>query len=305
MLQAAIATADFSKSQGTVGLRTALNILDRWQASSEQSCRILRISRSTYARALQKDPAWSVSLDTDQLQRISLVLNIHSALRVVFDNPENVYGFVAMDIAWHGALVALEQGDSQGALDLYQRFVAPAASTAGPLNRVSDNASFLWRLGLYGHEVPAELWQATAASAEGLFQQPGLAFADVHMALIAAATGDRLAVEARMAGLESRPRDGALPAGPVVPLLCRALLAFAEEDYPGCARLLEPLRGDVARIGGSGAQREVIEDTLLVALMRAGEHAKALALLDERLHRRPSRRDEQWRTALESRRRDR
>lgn len=96
MLQAAIAKADFSKSQGTVGLRTALNILDRWQASSEQSCRILRISRSTYARALQKDPTWSVSLDTDQLQRISLVLNIHSALRVVFDNPENVYGFVAM-----------------------------------------------------------------------------------------------------------------------------------------------------------------------------------------------------------------
>ena len=97
MLQAAIATGDFSKSQGTVGLRAALNILDRWQASSEQSCRILRISRSTYTRALQKDPTWSVSLDTDQLQRISLVLNIHSALRVVFDNPENVYGFVAMD----------------------------------------------------------------------------------------------------------------------------------------------------------------------------------------------------------------
>lgn len=215
------------------------------------------------------------------------------------------HGTLHGHIAWHGALVALEQGDSQGALDLYQRFVASAASTAGPLNRVSDNASFLWRLGLYGHEVPAELWQATAASAEGLFQQPGLAFADVHMALIAAAIGDRLAVEARIAGLESRLRDGGLAAGPVVPLLCRALLAFAEEDYPGCARLLEPLRGDVARIGGSGAQREVIEDTLLVALMRAGEHAKALALLDERLHRRSSRRDEQWRTALESRKRDR
>lgn len=206
------------------------------------------------------------------------------------------HGTLHGHIAWHGALVALEQGDIQGALDLYQRFVAPAASTAGPLNRVSDNASFLWRLGLYGHEVPADLWQATAASASGLFRQPGLAFADVHMALISAATGDRQALEERVAGLEARLYDGTLSAGPIVPLLCRALLAFAEEDYPGCAQLLEPVRAEVARIGGSGAQREVIEDTLL----RGGEHTRAGALLDERLHRRPSTRDRHWRASLAS-----
>lgn len=91
-----VAVEQFSKSQSTAGLRAALNILDRWQASSEQSCRILRISRSTYTRALQREGNWAVSLDADQLQRVSLVLNMHSALRLVFDNPENVYGFVAM-----------------------------------------------------------------------------------------------------------------------------------------------------------------------------------------------------------------
>lgn len=31
------------------------------------------------------------------MQRISLVLNIHAALRLVFDNPENVYGFPSME----------------------------------------------------------------------------------------------------------------------------------------------------------------------------------------------------------------
>ncbi|APQ10258.1 tetratricopeptide repeat protein 38 family protein [Pseudomonas oryzihabitans] len=208
------------------------------------------------------------------------------------------HGTLHGHIAWHGALVALEQGDSQGALAFYERYVAPAASTAGPLNRVSDNASFLWRLSLYGHEVPPGLWQATAASAVGLFEQPGLAFADVHRALIAAATGDRAAVAARVAGLEALSQAGKLAAGPVVATLCRALLAFADEDYQGCAGLLEPVRADVARIGGSGAQREVIEDTLLVALMRGGEHAKAQALLNERLHRRPSQRDRQWQASL-------
>ena len=201
-------------------------------------------------------------------------------------------------IAWHGALVALERGDTEGALAFYDQYVAPAQSTAGPLNRVSDNASFLWRLALLGHEVSPSRWQATTVSVAGLFQQPGLAFADVHMAMLAAATGDRAALEARVVGLEARLAEGRLPAGPVVALLCRALLAFAEADYRGCARLLAPVRADIARLGGSGAQREVFEDTLLVALVRSGESEQALALLDERLHRRPSRRDGRWRAAL-------
>ena len=97
MTATAIQIQDFSKSQCAAGLRAALNILDKWKASPEQACRVLRISRSTYTRASQQDAAWTVSLDSDQMQRISLVLNIHAALRVVFDNPDNVYGFALMN----------------------------------------------------------------------------------------------------------------------------------------------------------------------------------------------------------------
>lgn len=89
--------ADFTKTQCVAGLRAALRILDKWQASSEQACRILRISRSTYTRARQDDAAWSVGLDLDQMHRISFVLNIHAALRTLFDNPDNVYGFVSLE----------------------------------------------------------------------------------------------------------------------------------------------------------------------------------------------------------------
>lgn len=85
-----------SKDQCVAGLRAALRILDHWNASSDQACSILRISRSTYTRARQDNSSWVVSLDTDQMHRISLVLNIHAALRTLFDNPENVYGFVSM-----------------------------------------------------------------------------------------------------------------------------------------------------------------------------------------------------------------
>jgi hypothetical protein len=81
------------KNIATVGLRTALNILSKWEVSTEQAGKILRVSRSTQNRAKGKA---QVNLDDDQLKRVSLVLNIHSALRMVFDNPDNVYGFMTM-----------------------------------------------------------------------------------------------------------------------------------------------------------------------------------------------------------------
>ena len=68
----------------------------------------------------------------------------------------------------------------------------------------------------------------------------------------------------------------------------------AGEDYAACARHLEPVLNDVVRIGGSHAQREIIEDTFIVALMKSGELARAHAMLDARLHRRPSPRDTRW-----------
>ena len=83
------------------------------------------------------------------------------------------------------------------------------------------------------------------------------------------------ALEARIADLEARREQGKLPAGPVVPDICRAARAFAEENYRTCAEILEPVAAEVVRIGGSHAQREMIEDMLLIALMKSGEAAKA------------------------------
>ena len=142
------------------------------------------------------------------------------------------------------------------------------------------------------------LWQAAAAHAGRAFPKAGFAFADAHMAILEAAAGDREAVARRAAALTELLEAGTLAAGPVVPAISRAALAFAEEDYAGCAGILEPVAAEVVRVGGSGAQREVVEDTLLVSLMRSGEAAKARALLDRRLHRRPSPRDTNWHNLL-------
>ncbi len=207
-------------------------------------------------------------------------------------------GLLHGHISWHQALVALEQGDAARALAIYAERVQPKVTTAPPINSVTDGASLLWRLAAYGHAVPKEIWDDAAAHAERSFPKVGVPFADVHMALVAAATGNQPGLERRIAELEKRLADGKLAPGGVVPVVCRAMLAFGSGDYQACARILEPVAVEVVRIGGSHAQREIVEDTLLVAFMKGGEPAKARELLDRRLHRRPSPRDARWRAAV-------
>ncbi|PDT88014.1 tetratricopeptide repeat protein 38 family protein [Bradyrhizobium sp. Y36] len=207
-------------------------------------------------------------------------------------------GILHGHIRWHQALGALEHGDAARALAIYADVLQPTATQAPPLNVVTDAASLLWRLSAYGHAVPKALWLEADASAQKLFPKSSLSFADVHMALFAAATQNHAALGARLAAIDQRLAEGKLPAGPVVPAIFRALAAFADEDYAACAQMLAPVLAEVVRIGGSHAQRELIEDTYIVALMRGGELSHARALLDARLHRRPSLRDSRWQAAM-------
>ena len=207
-------------------------------------------------------------------------------------------GILHGHIRWHQALGALERDDAARALAIYADVLQPSVTQAPPLNAVTDSASLLWRLSAYGHAVPKQLWLDADTAAQKLFPKSSLSFADVHMALFAAATQNREALAGRLAVIEQRLADGKLAAGQVVPAICRALAAFADEDYPSCVQTLAPVLGEVVRIGGSHAQRELIEDTYIVALMRSGDLAQARSLLDRRLHRRPSLRDRRWQTAL-------
>jgi len=110
-------------------------------------------------------------------------------------------------------------------------------------------------------------------------------------------TGNWNALERRMADLDIRRASGKLPAGAVVPDICRATRAFAEANFRDCARILEPVSAEVVRIGGSHAQREMIEDMLLLALMKSGEATKARNPARSPPASPPSLRDARWRAA--------
>ncbi|MCK6454562.1 MAG: tetratricopeptide repeat protein [Alphaproteobacteria bacterium] len=199
---------------------------------------------------------------------------------------------------WHQALFEIDLGRADAALARYAEAIGPAQATSPPMPTLADSASFLWRCGLYGAGPRPLPWDEVAALAARAFPKPGFAFADLHAAMAAAGAGDRAGVARRVGELEALVADGKLPQGAVVPLLCRALGAYADGDFGEAARLLGDASGDMARIAGSHAQREVFEDTLIASLMRAGQGARAREILDRRLARRPRAQDRRWLKAI-------
>lgn len=121
------ATPSDTRRMGIVGLKTALAIMEKWGCSADQQQAILRLPKATYYK--YKSVPESARLDKDQLTRISYLLNIHQALRIVFENPENVYGFMRMqnhNPYFHGRapLHVIESGDFAALYETFKRIDA-------------------------------------------------------------------------------------------------------------------------------------------------------------------------------------
>ncbi len=197
-------------------------------------------------------------------------------------------------ISWHLALFELARGNADRARDLYRDAVCPAELSAPPLFSLADASSFLWRWQIYEAGPALDAWAEIAAHARQYFPEAGIHFADVHACLAEGASGDQTGGEARIAQSRERVAAGRQPQGPVVPLLCAGVMAFARGDYPMAMGHLGAALHDLPRVGGSHAQREIFEDTFIVACLRAGATHHAVDQLKARLARRASARDERW-----------
>lgn len=194
-------------------------------------------------------------------------------------------------LSWHVALWRMQAGDAEGAAQMYAEQVHPAKGDAPPgswgpsLNTLTDSASFLWRAELNGAARDAQRWDDLRAYALRLFPKAGISFADVHCALAYAAAEDDGALAALLEQLRAREANGKLAAGPVVPALAAGFGAFARGAWAEAAASLGAGLADHARIGGSRAQRDLVEYTLAAALARAGRMEEAQALAASRRQR--------------------
>ncbi len=169
---------------------------------------------------------------------------------------------------WHLALSALESGEPDDAWAVYDACVAPGAAWGPPLNLLTDASSFLLRAELLGAPREAGRWQGLAAYARERFAQTGVAFADAHAALAFAMAGDDASL--------ARVRDRACgPAADVVAAMATGFGAWAAGDDRAVLRALEPVMDTHERIGGSRAQRDLLEHLVRVAARRVGERGRA------------------------------
>ncbi len=199
-------------------------------------------------------------------------------------------------LGWHEALFALEALDHARALAVFDTYLNAEANEI-TLQRV-DAASLLWRLHLQGADVGGR-WQrlragwpldATAAGQS--------AFNDVHALIALIGAGELGHADAWMrSSLRIAARGGQwnreVTFDIAMPLM-RGLLDFGQGRFEAAAQAIHALLPIAARIGGSHAQRDVIDQTLLAAAARGGMKDAGRALLDERRLAKPDTPLTQW-----------
>ena len=191
-------------------------------------------------------------------------------------------------IWWHKALFLIELGKFEEAFAIYDNQILPVMRPVG--TQLCNPTALLWRLETRGVDAGTRwrdllpLWQKQLADMSSPFNE-------IHGAMAALRADDFSAYDAVLASMkrtaaaggELAPayRDVAIP-------VAEAMNKFVNEDYKEALDGLFPIQGSLWRMGGSIAQRDLIEWTFLEAAIRAGKRNIALSLVNERLTGRPN-----------------
>ena len=200
-------------------------------------------------------------------------------------SPENwsADSFLQVHNWWHLALFHYDLGEIDEVLALFDGPIFGARSMLA-LNMV-DASAILWRLHLAGHDV-GNRWEGVAQNWMPKAKSGNYAFNDAHamMAFVGAGragpAGDLL--EAQREAMRGGDDNAAFTRDVGHPVTL-AIKAFGDGNYAETVRLMRPVRDIAYRFGGSHAQRDVIDLTLIEAALRSGQKALAAALAAERL----------------------
>ena len=187
---------------------------------------------------------------------------------------------------WHLGLYLLDQGKIAEALALYDEKIAPGSS---PIDKI-DGSALLWRLTIHGHAV-GDRWTALANYWEPRIDDAWYGFNDTHAMMAFAASGRRDLVERLLAVMQrtaSLTSENARLTKTVSLPVARAIAAFSAGKYAEVVDLLRPIRTIAWHGGGSHAQRDLINQTLIRAAELGGDRRLTESLLNERLAMKPA-----------------
>ena len=188
---------------------------------------------------------------------------------------------------WHLALHQLELGDIPAALDVYDRLVHPKETTVAL--ELVDGSQLLSRIALRGGNVGtrwAELADCWSQTAEGGFY----VFNDLHALLAYAFSGRELDAKRMLTALEKSASSTGTNAENVRAVglpIALAIVAMAAGRPADAVEQLLPIRSRSYRIGGSHAQRDLVQLTAIGAALASGNGRLARALASERTEQKP------------------
>ena len=195
--------------------------------------------------------------------------------------------FLNVHNSWHYALYLLQGDDVPGALAVYDRVLHHGGSADVALELL-DASALLWRLHLEGQAV-GDRWRPLADAWGRLLTSGYYPFNDMHATMAFIGAGDLERGRDLVADLEGLvERDDHESSSWIMTSrvglpVCRSLLAFGDGAYEQVLRELWPVRTRLHEFGGSHAQRDAMERTLLESAIRAPRLDVARALVNERL----------------------
>ncbi len=251
---------------------------------------------------------------------------VHALTHVMYETGQHEAGRVWLDhwvsesgrsashrahFSWHAALHELALGDVEAVRQRYYSQLAPPGVSG--VRALVDAASLLWRwhVTTSGWDdavrsvmlapafadagAPPPAAPVLAAVSEEMLTRPQTPFVGLHAALALAAARDVTKLAVLRRHCQQSP-DAALRT--IVTSVCDALLAVHEGRWDVAATLLTDVQPVLVQVGGSAAQRDVVEETLLLCLLQDSRADEAQQLLDARLSRRPSPLDQRRRDSL-------
>jgi tetratricopeptide (TPR) repeat protein len=193
-------------------------------------------------------------------------------------------------LAWHLAMFELHRGRYGHALDIFERDILGAVN---PRLAMIDGSALMWRFRLDGQMDSALAWRSLADLAARV-SRPGFVFGEIHAALAYAACGDDAAFSRLVDGLRELDAKGHPIAGTVALPMVQGIQAFVAGDHAAALAHLEPVAPEFHRVGGSHAQWELLEETMIVCYLALERYDDAARLVRRRLSRRASPRDWGW-----------
>jgi hypothetical protein len=287
---------DFLLGQASSTRERPTRVLEHWSQEDQQYSYILGMQafgleeagHYTAAQALAEACVSLNKKDTWGVHALAHCLEmqgkVDEGVRFMID-CEDRWGndtYMSIHNRWHLGLYYLERCEFDTVLTMHDTHMK--VTPKSELMDIHDSAALLWRLQMDGVDV-GDRWGVAADNYAQVIDQAYMAFTDIHAAMAFAATGRQKESDVQIAVLEAAARDTTDTANVIrtagLPLV-RGFDAFGRGDYASAKCHLGLARHNSHLIGGSVAQRDVINWTLIEAAIRDGDRPMANALLAER-----------------------